>query len=161
MSRSTLTGAMQCPFCHTPDTRVVDSRSSESDTAVRRRRACQECGQRFTTYERVALVPTVVKRSGGVEAFKAAKLRRGLERALADRPVAEGAIDDLVAEIEREVTARTEVTADEIGAAVLTRLRGLDEVAYVRFASVYKDFQGVADFEREVAELEAVAQPDG
>lgn len=158
---STLAGAMQCPFCDTPDTRVVDSRSSEGGSAVRRRRACQVCGERFTTYERAAVAPVVVKRSGGVEVFDAAKLRRGVESALADRPVPDGSVEALVAGIERDVAAgRTEVTADEIGTAVLTRLRELDEVAYVRFASVYKDFQGIADFEREVAELEAVSQTD-
>lgn len=157
----TLAPAMQCPFCHTPDTRVVDSRASDGGAAVRRRRECQVCSQRFTTYERVALVPMVRKRSGDLATFDPGKLRTGVERALADRPVPVGSVDDLVADIEQEIVAgRTEVTADELGNAVLERLRKLDEVAYVRFASVYKEFQGAADFEREVAELESVTPHD-
>jgi len=158
---STLTYAMQCPYCNTADTRVIDSRSSDGGAAVRRRRKCQVCGQRFTTYERAALVPMVLKRNGGVEPYDPAKLRTGVHNALADRPVPDGSVDELVADIEREVTqGRSEVSADELGNAVLARLRKLDEVAYVRFASVYKDFQGAADFEREVAELEAAVNSE-
>lgn len=100
----------------------------------------------------------VMKRNGSLEVFDAGKLRSGVDRALADRPVPEGSVDELVADIERKLVAgRTEVSADELGNAVLERLRQLDEVAYLRFASVYKEFQGAADFEREVAELESVA----
>ncbi len=145
---------MRCPVCAGDDTRVVDSRPADQGEAIRRRRECRACGHRFTTYERVA--PTLVrKRDGRVEPFDSEKIRRGLENALTDRPLPEGAIDRLV---ERgEALAReagTEVTADEIGRVVLDGLRDIDEVAYLRFASVYKEFQGARDFEREMAALE-------
>ncbi len=146
---------MVCPFCAGEDTRVVDSRSADGGTAIRRRRECELCTRRFTTYERPAIVHAVRKRSGQLEPFDAAKLRRGVERALADRTVPEGSVDALVAEIVQLASAQGgEVSADELGQAVLTRLRDLDHVAYLRFASVYKEFQGTSDFERELAALE-------
>jgi transcriptional repressor NrdR len=147
---------MHCPFCDGDDTRVVDSRAADGGSTIRRRRECQSCARRFTTYERPASAHLVRKRNGRLEAFDGHKLRRGVEQALADRPVPAGSIDRLVADISAQVGAGGgEVSADELGNEVLMRLRELDEVAYLRFASVYKEFQGARDFEREVAALES------
>lgn len=152
---STLSGTMRCPLCATEDTRVIDSRPAEGGGAIRRRRECSVCGERFTTFERAVIEATVIKRSGLREAFDRGKVRRGLESALADRPVPEGTIDGIVARIEASARGGSAlVTSDELGRAVLAELREIDEVAYLRFASVYKEFQGARDFEREVAALE-------
>ncbi|MFW2339500.1 MAG: transcriptional regulator NrdR [Acidimicrobiia bacterium] len=146
---------MLCPFCGSAETRVVDSRPAEQGRAIRRRRECESCGDRFTSYERIEALLMVRKRSGRAEPFRTDKLRRGLESALADRPVGSGTLDDLVDTIENELrSAGTVVSSDEIGKEVLGRLRELDQVAYLRFASVYKDFSGAEDFEREMAALE-------
>jgi transcriptional repressor NrdR len=146
---------MQCPFCGSSETRVVDSRPAEQGRAIRRRRECEACGDRFTTYERVEALLMVRKRSGRTEPFRTDKLRRGLESALADRPVGTGTLDELVDTIETALRAGgTVVSSDEIGVQVLEQLRELDEVAYLRFASVYKEFKGAQDFEREMAALE-------
>jgi transcriptional repressor NrdR len=145
---------MRCPFCGADDTRVVDSRPAEAGAAIRRRRHCETCGNRFTTYERRESVPMVRKRDGRLEAFSADKVRAGVANALADREVADGAIDALVGDIEAFAEADGEVGTDEIGRRVLEALRTLDEVAYLRFASVYKEFEGARDFEREMAALE-------
>lgn len=147
---------MHCPYCDGDETRVVDSRAADGGSTIRRRRECTACGRRFTTYERAAIEHFVIKRSGVREPFDGHKLRRGIERALVDRPVPAGSVDRLVADISVYVGGQGgEVTADEIGQEVLARLRDLDEVAYLRFASVYKEFEGARDFEREVAALEA------
>ena len=151
----TIFDTMRCPLCATEDTRVIDSRPAEDGMAIRRRRECVACGERFTTFERSAITTMVVKRSGSREPFDREKIRRGLESALADRPVPTGAIDGIVDRIEASSKGGSGVvTSDEIGRAVLSELRELDEVAYLRFASVYKEFQGARDFEREVAALE-------
>lgn len=145
---------MRCPLCATSETRVVDSRQAEEGTAIRRRRACPECGHRFTTFERAATI-MVIKRDGRRQAFDATKVRRGLEITLADRPVPQEAVDDLVTMVERAASTSTgDINADEIGQIVLEGLRDLDEVGYLRFASVYKEFQSAGDFERAVASLE-------
>lgn len=146
---------MQCPFCGSAETRVVDSRPAEQGRAIRRRRECEDCSDRFTTYERVESLLMVRKRTGRTEPFRTDKLRRGMERALADRPVGSGTLDDVVDAIEAELRAGgTVVSSDEIGKQVLERLRQLDQVAYLRFASVYKEFEGAEDFEREMASLD-------
>lgn len=146
---------MHCPFCGGEETRVIDSRAAEAGCSIRRRRECATCTRRFTTYERASIVHMVRKRDGRVEPFDGLKLRRGVERALAGRPVAAGSVDRLVADLSAFVGAQGgEVSADELGDEVLSRLRDIDEVAYLRFASVYKEFQGAEDFEREVAALE-------
>lgn len=146
---------MQCPFCAGESTKVVDSRAADGGATIRRRRECARCARRFTTYERPTITHMVRKRNGGLEPFDAQKLRRGVEQALADRPIPTGSVDRLVEEINAVVAQRGEVvTADELGHEVLLRLRRLDEVAYLRFASVYKEFTGARDFEREVAALE-------
>jgi transcriptional repressor NrdR len=145
---------VRCPFCRALDDKVVDSRAADDGDSVRRRRECLHCGRRFTTYERIEDVPLlVVKRSGEVMPFDRAKLAAGIGRAATGR-----LDDDVVAELANQVeeAVRAEgpqVASDTIGLAVLERLRALDQVAYLRFASVYKGFEGVADFEREMGEL--------
>lgn len=147
---------MHCPYCLASETRVVDSRPSDHGTTIRRRRECESCNQRFTTYERSEPQLIVMKRSGAREPFQAVKLRKGLESALADRPAALEALDGLVLDIERSLLQEGPlIDSDQIGRSVLEHLRDIDEVAYLRFASVYKDFQGASDFEREMAELDA------
>ena len=147
---------MLCPACAADATRVVDSRPAENGASIRRRRECEACGHRFTTYERLEPQLTVLKRSGRIEPFSPAKLAAGISAALADRPVSGSDIEGLVEQIEEIVQAGgPQVTSEEIGRLVLDSLRDLDEVAYLRYASVYKEFQGAADFEKEMAELEA------
>ena len=151
---------MRCPYCRENDDKVVDSRVAEDAGAIRRRRECLACGRRFTTYERVEDVPLLVfKRSGEVEPFDAAKLRAGIERAATGR-LDDAVVDEIVAAIEEELrTGGTEVASDRVGMAVLERLKALDHVAYLRFASVYKGFEDLADFEREVGELQKTTAP--
>ena len=150
---------MHCPACGATDTRVIDSRPAENGLAIRRRRQCETCELRFTTYERLEPLLMVRKRNGRLEAFSAAKLASGISAALADRPVSGSNIQLLVEETEDALRSLgPQVTSEEIGREVLDRLRGLDEVAYLRFASVYKEFQGAADFEKEMAELESTDQ---
>jgi transcriptional repressor NrdR len=153
---------MQCPFCASSRTRVVDSRPIESGSAIRRRRLCEACGNRFTTYER-SVVPLVVrKRDGRFEPFQVEKIRGGLESALADRPVNRKKLEAMIAEVETAARSHgSRVDSDDIGRAVLTQLREVDQVAYLRFASVYKEFQGAQDFEREMAALEDAAETTG
>jgi len=146
---------MRCPLCTSDDTRVIDSRQADDGRAIRRRRACPRCGHRFTTFERGSTV-VVIKRDGRRQPFDASKVRLGIEITLADRPIEREAVDDLVATVERAAyTSRGSIHADEIGTIVLEGLRDLDEVGYLRFASVYKEFQKASDFEREVASLDA------
>jgi transcriptional repressor NrdR len=148
---------MLCPSCGETDTKVIDSRPAEGGRAIRRRRECDSCGHRFTSYERFEPQLMVRKRSGRLEPFSTTKLAAGLSAALAERPVSGSDMEDLVAEVEDAVRGLggRQVTSEEVGHQVLERLRTLDEVAYLRFASVYKDFQGAADFEKEMAELES------
>lgn len=145
---------MRCPFCGEIDDKVVDSRPAEDAGAIRRRRECLVCSRRYTTYERVEELPLVVrKRAGALEPFDPVKLMAGIERAVSGRLDAE-TVAELVVAIEDELrTCGAEVGSDQVGMAVLDRLRPLDQVAYLRFASVYKGFDDVADFEREVGEL--------
>src|SRR5690606_11774544 len=148
---------MRCPECQADDTRVIDSRPADDGAAIRRRRTCEACGARFTTYERWERALMVKKRSGVTEPFDSAKLSAGVGAALADRPASAAQISALVGDVER--TIRTQggtVESEEIGRVVLEHLREVDEVAYLRFASVYKEFQGAEDFEREMAALESV-----
>lgn len=146
---------MLCPLCGGSDIRVIDSRPAESGAAIRRRRACGDCGSRFTTYERAESVLLVRKRNGAIEPFQTSKVRRGLEFALVDRPAAIDGLEGMVERIEAAMRERGPVVeSDAVGRAVLDELRAADEVAYLRFASVYKDFQGASDFERELAGLD-------
>ena len=152
---------MRCPYCQVDDDKVVDSRPSEDSAAVRRRRECLGCGRRFTTHERVVEPGLmVVKRSGLKEPFERAKLVDGINQAVAQRPVDPEAVEALGTEIEEEARAAgPEVSSERLGVAVLERLRVLDPVSYLRFASVYKGFEAVADFEREVGELRKTTAP--
>ena len=152
--------AVRCPFCRENDDKVVDSRTGEDGAAIRRRRECLACGRRFTTYERIDELGVVVrKRDGTHEPFDRQKLRNGLEHAATGR-LDDHAIESLAAEIEEQLrTEGGEVGSDRIGVTVLERLRGLDHVAYLRFASVYKGFEDLADFEREVVELQKTTEP--
>ena len=147
---------MLCPNCGAPSTRVIDSRPADGGNSIRRRRHCEKCSTRFTTYERLEPQLMVRKRSGRLEPFSAAKLAVGLGSALADRPVSGAAAESLASDVEAAVREKgVQVTSEDIGREVLDRLRELDEVAYLRFASVYKEFQDAADFEREVAALDS------
>ncbi|MBL1174423.1 transcriptional regulator NrdR [Pantanalinema sp. GBBB05] len=140
---------MRCPFCQHTDNRVLESRSAEAGQSVRRRRECLKCGRRFTTYERIEFVPiTVIKRDGERESFDRYKLLRGIVRACEKTNVPSVHVETLVDEIEAELQQRAvrEVNSSEIGELVLQRLRELSEVAYIRFASVYRQFQGIRDF---------------
>ena len=152
---------MRCPFCSADDDKVVDSRPADEAAAVRRRRECLVCGRRFTTYERVEELPVmVVKRSGVTEPFDVEKLRAGIERAVAGNAIDQAAVDALVQEIEEQARATgPEVRSEMVGLAVLERLRQLDLVSYMRFASVYKGFENVGDFERELVELQKSTAP--
>ena len=147
---------MLCPACGATDIRVIDSRPAENGTAIRRRRQCEVCAHRFTTYERLEPQLMVLKRSGKLEPFSPPKLASGISAALADRPVSGSDVESVVDDLEEAVRATgPQVSSEDIGRLVLDRLRELDEVAYLRYASVYKEFQGAADFEKEMAELES------
>lgn len=153
---------MQCPHCHHPDTRVIDSRPADANSAIRRRRSCDSCQHRFTTYERFAPSLLVIKRDGEAQPFLGDKLRKGIEAAVADRPVPAVEVDRLVDRVEAAARAYGgPVPTDELGKMVLSGLRALDEVAALRFASVYKDFKDAEDFERELAEMEATFRTPG
>ena len=146
---------MHCPFCRHPDSRVIDSRETDEGQAIRRRRSCPECGRRFTTVETAVLA--VVKRSGVTEPFSREKVIRGVRRACQGRQVDEDALNLLAQQVEDAVRAAgsPEVPSHEVGLAILGPLRDLDEVAYLRFASVYRSFSSADDFEREIEALRA------
>ena len=146
---------MRCPYCRHPDSRVVDSREVDEGQVIRRRRSCQDCGKRFTTVEEATLA--VIKRSGVTEPFSRAKVVSCVRRACQGRPVDEDALAQLAQSVEEAVRATgvAEVPSDEVGLAILGPLRELDEVAYLRFASVYRAFESADDFEDEIALLRA------
>ena len=147
---------MKCPFCGSSKDKVVDSRESGSGDAIRRRRECQQCGRRFTSYERIEEIPyLVIKKDGRREAFDRSKLMAGLHRACEKRPVSAKALTRLVDEIEQMVqdSADREVAASVIGERVMERLKELDKVAYVRFASVYRQFEDAQEFMAELRDL--------
>lgn len=147
---------MRCPECRAEESRVIDSRPADEGTAIRRRRMCEACSSRFTTYERHERRLMVRKRSGALEPFDAQKLSAGVGAALADRPASATEVSSLVSSVERATGgAGGVVSSEQIGKAVLERLREVDEVAYLRFASVYKEFQGAEDFEKEMAALDS------
>jgi len=152
---------MHCPFCGTPDTRVVDSRLSPEGARVRRRRECSQCTSRFTTYEAAELtLPRIVKQDQRHEAFDAAKLRTGMLKALEKRPVAMAAIEAAVQRIEHQAraTGERELSSRQLGEWVMEELRQLDQVGYVRFASVYRSFQDIHAFEEEIKRLQQAAK---
>ncbi|HET9254578.1 MAG TPA: transcriptional regulator NrdR [Pseudonocardiaceae bacterium] len=144
---------MRCPFCRNSDSRVVDSREIVGRQAIRRRRSCPECGRRFTTVEELVLA--VVKRSGVTEPFSRDKVVHGVRRACQGRPVDEDALQQLAHRVEETIRSlgSAEVPSQEVGLAILGPLRDLDEVAYLRFASVYRSFSSIEDFEKEIRDL--------
>ncbi|MGH7640711.1 MAG: transcriptional regulator NrdR [Candidatus Dormibacteria bacterium] len=147
---------MRCPYCNHDDQRVVDSRDSETGEAIRRRRACNNCNKRFTTYERIESVPFyIVKKDGRRENFDRAKLFQGLMHACAKRDISPTVISQVVEEVEAELRGRgqSELASVEVGELVMERLRHLDDVAYVRFASVYRSFRDVSEVRNEIDHL--------
>ncbi|RIJ69578.1 transcriptional repressor NrdR [Nakamurella silvestris] len=144
---------MRCPFCRNPDSRVIDSREVEDGQAIRRRRSCPECSRRFTTVEESVLA--VVKRSGVTEPFSRAKVVLGVRRACQGRPVNEDDLALLAQQVEENVRATgcAEISSQDVGVAILGPLRDLDEVAYLRFASVYRSFESFDDFEHEIGKV--------
>ena len=147
---------MKCAYCGHTQSRVVDSRQSEDGTSIRRRRECEKCGRRFTTYERIDLVPLmVIKKDQTREAFDVEKLRLGIAKACEKRPVSLNRIDELARGIERKLNNQpeSEITSQEIGELVMDGLKALDEVAYVRFASVYRQFRDIQSFRDELNKL--------
>ena len=147
---------MKCPFCSCADTQVIDSRVSEEGDTIRRRRRCMACDRRFTTYERVDLMmPAVVKRNGARVDFNPDKLRASMALALRKRPVSATALDAAVARIQEQLltSGKREVPSDYIGELVMEALRALDQVAYVRFASVYRSFEDIREFVQAIEEF--------
>ncbi len=155
---------MFCPFCQHTDTRVIDSRASEDGATIRRRRECEACGERFSTLETIELkLPAIIKSDGRRETFDARKLRQGFDRALHKRPVSEEHIEAAVRAVVHQLrmTAEREVTSRRIGDFVIAELRKLDHVGFVRFASVYRSFEDVADFREELDRLEREVPVEG
>ncbi|MFA7324751.1 MAG: transcriptional regulator NrdR [Candidatus Nanopelagicales bacterium] len=152
---------MRCPFCKEDDSRVVDSRTADEGLAIRRRRECLKCGRRFTTAETAVLL--IVKRSGALESFSRQKVVNGVRKACQGRPVSDDDLALLAQRVEDTLRASgsAEVPAQEVGLAILGPLRELDEVAYLRFASVYRSFDTLDDFEAEIALLRAEGEPLG
>jgi transcriptional repressor NrdR len=147
---------MKCPYCKSDETAVIDTRVSEDGTSIRRRRECESCDKRFTTYERVELaMPVVVKTSGYRTAFDREKIRTGFARALHKRPVPTQYVDAAIDRIEQRILARgeREISSRTVGEMVMQELKKMDSVAYIRFASVYEDFQRVDEFREKVLEL--------
>ena len=156
---------MRCPYCRHADSRVVDSREADDGQLIRRRRSCPECGKRFTTVEEAVLA--VVKRSGVTEPFSRTKIMSGVRKACQGRPVDEDSIALLAQKVEETVRAKgaAEIPSHDVGLAILGPLRDLDEIAYLRFASVYRSFDSADDFEAEIAllrlERQSASQPSG
>ncbi len=147
---------MRCPFCSAAEDKVIDSRTSKDGHEIRRRRECAGCERRFTTYERIEeALPLVVKADNRREPFDRNKIERGLKRAIGKRPVPAHKISELAEEVEREISELgvKEVGSDEVGARVLPKLRRVDEVSYVRFASIYRDFRDIDEFVTELTEV--------
>ena len=147
---------MKCPYCHDLQNRVIDSRLTQDESVIRRRRECEHCARRFTTYERVEeMLPMVVKKDGRREIYDRMKIVAGLTKACEKRPVSSEAIEQVVDRIERGLQERgeKEIPSSVIGEAIMRELHKLDQVAYVRFASVYRDFKDVGEFMRELEDL--------
>ena len=147
---------MKCPFCGFADSKVIDSRPAEDGTTIRRRRECLDCQKRFTTYEIIERMPLVViKRDGSRQSFDKVKIINGLVRACEKRPVTMAQIEGVADEVEQELRGRleSEVQSEKVGEMVMDRLKGLDEIAYVRFASVYRSFKDIQTFMEELAKI--------
>ena len=153
---------MRCPFCHSEDTQVLDTRASEEGDSIRRRRRCNACDKRFTTYERVELaMPVIVKKNGSRTEFEPAKLRASLMLALRKRPVSADAVDGAIQRIEEKLrsSGEREIMSGQIGELVMRELKRLDKVAYIRFASVYRSFEDVSEFRDAIDEIDV--EPKG
>ena len=147
---------MKCPFCGTLDSKVIDSRSTEEGVSIRRRRVCLKGNKRFTTYEKVESIPImVIKKDKRREPFDSSKIMRGLTRACEKRPISLDMIEDMVYKIETKIynTLEREITSDQIGEMLLEQLKDVDEVAFIRFASVYRDFKDVETFRNEINKI--------
>ena len=152
---------MKCRYCASIESKVIDSRPTEDGSAIRRRRECINCGKRFTTYEKIEEIPImVVKRDGRREPFDSEKIRIGIRKACEKRPVAADVQDKLVEDVTREVfnTLASEVTTRDIGEILMRKLKDVDEVAYVRFASVYREFKDTQTFMKELQHLQALVE---
>lgn len=146
---------MMCPFCNAPDTKVIDSRRNE-DFSIRRRRECEICKKRFTTYEKIETSPIlVIKKDTTREPFNKEKLKNGIFSSCIKRPISSKTIDKIVDEVEKEILLRddNEISSNDIGEMVLKRLKKIDDVAYIRFASVYREFKEVENFNTELAKM--------
>lgn len=147
---------MKCPFCGMEDTKVIDSRPADDNASIRRRRQCEKCGKRFTTYEKIETLPLmVIKKDNSRESYDRAKIEAGVLRACHKRPVSVGQIHQMIDEVETEVFTREvkEIPTTVIGELVMDKLKSLEEVAYVRFASVYREFKDVNTFLKELEKL--------
>lgn len=147
---------MKCPFCGNPDSKVIDSRSADNGQVIRRRRECKSCKKRFTTFERFEQFPVaVIKSRGDKEPYKREKILIGLRKAFEKRPITSQQIEELASEIEAELRSEgsKEIQSNYIGMVVLKKLKEVDEVAYLRFASVYKDFKDISEFQIELGQL--------
>lgn len=146
---------MKCPYCHADNDRVIDSRTCGEGGAIRRRRMCSDCQQRFTTYERVEAAIRIVKKDGSRVPFDRAKVKQGLEKACWKRPISNRKLEEIVTKVQNEIEAgfETEVESRHLGELVMRHLREVDQVAYVRFASVYRQFQDAHDFVDELAPM--------
>ena len=147
---------MKCPFCSSENTRVIDSRPADDNNSIRRRRMCDECGKRFTTYEKVETIPLIViKKDNNREQYDRSKIEAGVLRACHKRPISANDINKLIDEVETEIFAREEkeIPSDEIGEIVMDKKKDLDDVAYVRFASVYREFKDVNTFMSELKKM--------
>lgn len=147
---------MKCPFCSSENTRVIDSRPVDDNNSIRRRRMCDECGKRFTTYEKVETIPLIViKKDNNREQYDRAKIEAGVLRACHKRPISANDINKLIDEVETEIFSREEkeIPSDEIGEIVMDKIKDLDDVAYVRFASVYREFKDVNTFMSELKKM--------
>lgn len=151
---------MKCPFCHHADTPVLDTRVSEEGDAIRRRRRCTNCDKRFTTYERIELImPAVVKKNGSRVEFNSGKLRASLMLALRKRPVSATTVDTAINSIEEKILSlgEREIGTQRIGEFIMEELKQLDKIAYIRFASVYRSFEDVSEFQNVIAEIASTA----
>ena len=147
---------MKCPFCNHENTRVIDSRPAEENNSIRRRRVCDECGKRFTTYEKVETIPLIIiKKDNNREAYDRAKIESGILRACHKRPVSAAQITQLIDDVETEIfnLEEKEIPSDRIGEILMRKLKALDEVAYVRFASVYREFKDLNTFMDELKKV--------
>ena len=151
---------MKCLYCNCTDSKVVDSRSADDDRTIRRRRECTSCGRRFTTYETIEVTPVlVVKNNGTRQSFNAEKIRNGIIKSCEKRPVPMSVIDDIVSDISKQIynSMESEISTKEIGEMVMERLKKVDEVAYVRYASVYRSFKDLSSF---MAELKTMMKAE-